>query len=282
LNRRPPPRKGMDFDWYGFKAWLLKRYSRKYALNCFNYAKHYHEVLFDSDPEILTLSPFKQNLVLKALKALSIYLGDPALFYEFRRRHPLKWSRRDSTSIFKSLFNSRIDADELFNWLGRVKELGYKYYFPSALAFLLGLRAGEVFTMLHLIREKGLEGYYNPQTGALEHFRFSMFLRRTKNVYISFPPPLLLGKLRDFNEDITYNGFIKILRRLGLNSKLQEARKWYATILRDGGVSSEVVDLIQGRVPASVFLEYYYRPDFLTVKAKIFEILKPFESKLLD
>ncbi len=38
-------------------------------------------------------------------------------------------------------------------------------------------------------------------------------------------------------------------------------RKIFATFLRNEGVESEIIDLLQGRIPNSVFVRHYYRPD---------------------
>jgi intergrase/recombinase len=37
-------------------------------------------------------------------------------------------------------------------------------------------------------------------------------------------------------------------------------RKMFASHLRQSGIESEIVDLLQGRVPKAVFARRYYRP----------------------
>jgi hypothetical protein len=39
-------------------------------------------------------------------------------------------------------------------------------------------------------------------------------------------------------------------------------RKIFATHLRNSGIEPEIIDLLQGRLPKSVFGKYYFRPDF--------------------
>ena len=39
-------------------------------------------------------------------------------------------------------------------------------------------------------------------------------------------------------------------------------RKIFATYLRTHGVEQEIIDLLQGRAPKSVFVRHYYRPEF--------------------
>ena len=38
-------------------------------------------------------------------------------------------------------------------------------------------------------------------------------------------------------------------------------RKIFATFLRNEGVEQEMIDLLQVRIPKSVFVRHYYRPD---------------------
>ena len=39
-------------------------------------------------------------------------------------------------------------------------------------------------------------------------------------------------------------------------------RKIFATSLRDNAITTEIIDLLQGRVNSSIFAIHYYRPDF--------------------
>ena len=38
-------------------------------------------------------------------------------------------------------------------------------------------------------------------------------------------------------------------------------RKIFATFMRNNGIEQEVIDLLQGRIPKSVFVRHYYKPD---------------------
>ncbi|HKR73203.1 MAG TPA: integrase, partial [Candidatus Nitrosocosmicus sp.] len=38
-------------------------------------------------------------------------------------------------------------------------------------------------------------------------------------------------------------------------------RKIFATFMRNEGIEPEIIDLLQGRIPNSVFVRHYYRPD---------------------
>ena len=38
-------------------------------------------------------------------------------------------------------------------------------------------------------------------------------------------------------------------------------RKVFATYLRNKGIEPEIIDLLQGRIGSSIFVNHYYRPD---------------------
>lgn len=52
----------------------------------------------------------------------------------------------------------------------------------------------------------------------------------------------------------------------------------FATFLRQEGIETEVIDLLQGRISNSMFVKHYYRPDLDT----IFERVRKAVSKLHD
>jgi len=45
-------------------------------------------------------------------------------------------------------------------------------------------------------------------------------------------------------------------------------RKVFATHLRNRGIESEIIDLLQGRTPSSIFVNHYYRPDINEIITK--------------
>ena len=49
-------------------------------------------------------------------------------------------------------------------------------------------------------------------------------------------------------------------------------RKIFATYLRNKGIEPEIIDLLQGRIGSSVFVNHYYRPD---IKEIITKKIKP-------
>ncbi len=60
---------------------------------------------------------------------------------------------------------------------------------------------------------------------------------------------------------MSYNALKLMLKRKGLNMNMYYCRKIFATFLRNEGIEPEIIDLLQGRIPNSVFVRHYYRPD---------------------
>ena len=72
--------------------------------------------------------------------------------------------------------------------------------------------------------------------------------------------------------NVSYNALKLMLKRKGLNMNMYYCRKVFATYLRNEGVESEIIDLLQGRISSSVFVRHYYRPDsskFDEIKEKL-------------
>ena len=60
-------------------------------------------------------------------------------------------------------------------------------------------------------------------------------------------------------------------------------RKVFATYLRDRGIEPEIIDLLQGRISSSVFVNHYYRPDINEIITKrIGPVLDKLITELLN
>ncbi|AFU57418.1 hypothetical protein Ngar_c04740 [Candidatus Nitrososphaera gargensis Ga9.2] len=47
-----------------------------------------------------------------------------------------------------------------------------------------------------------------------------------------------------------------------MEMKMKNCRSIFATYLRTKRIETEFIDLLQGRIPKSVFARHYFRPDF--------------------
>jgi len=72
-----------SIDWVQFREWLNNKYSRTWSPTVFYYAKKYRQILNGDFGELEKFSKSKRNTVLKALIALSKYLG---VYREFKLR----------------------------------------------------------------------------------------------------------------------------------------------------------------------------------------------------
>jgi intergrase/recombinase len=104
-------------------------------------------------------------------------------------------------------------------------------------------------------------------------------MRRSKNVYVSVVPKELLRKISRSNR-ICYNAIDKRLDRAGLPMRVKQLRSFYATKMREMGLLSEQIDLIQGRGGTSNFLQHYFKQDATSLSDKILELMPNLEVTL--
>jgi intergrase/recombinase len=150
---------------------------------------------------------------------------------------------------------------------------------------LTGLRASECVASVKLIKDPdSFKNYYNEDRQCLEHFRFvNIFIRRTKAAYISLVDKEIMEIAQNCTTNIpSYNALKKALMRRSLVMQLKYCRKIFASYLRQSGIESETVDLLQGRVPKTVFARHYFTPS-LDYKDRILDALnrlkKEFEKQ---
>ncbi len=60
---------------------------------------------------------------------------------------------------------------------------------------------------------------------------------------------------------LNYTSIRKKIKKIGLKTNMYYCRKVFATYLRNNGIEREIIDLLQGRTPSSIFVNHYYRPD---------------------
>ena len=83
----------------------------------------------------------------------------------------------------------------------------------------------------------------------------------SKNAYVSVINNDIL-QIASGSEPITsYNQIRKRFGDYFVSMNMYYCRKVFATFLRNEGIEPEIIDLLQGRIPNSVFVRHYYRPD---------------------
>lgn len=85
-------------------------------------------------------------------------------------------------------------------------------------------------------------------------------MRRTKKAFLSVINDDILNLLSYGFEILTYDKIRLAFQRDNEEFHMAYCRKIFATFLRNEDVEPEIIDLLQGRIPNSVFVRHYYRP----------------------
>lgn len=254
-----------SIDWQGFLVWIEAKYAKSYVHTIKVYTKKYWRLLSGNPRDFDIMPKTVKNNAIKSLVILSKYLG---IHKEFKQRldeYGIKMYRPDVFASFLRIYNNRVtDIDQWYLKAGSVLRPN-EILWQSFLA-LSGLRKGEAIIsfnkIIELSTQNNLDSYLNRETGILEHFRFKeLFLRGTKNVYISIIPSSLVSEIQQ-SIPITYEQVRKRLLKNGLKCRFVELRDYYATFMVRHGLIKEEVDLLQGRIPPSIFLRHYWSPSF--------------------
>jgi intergrase/recombinase len=210
-------------------------------------------------------SPDKRIHAMKALAALSKYLGYHDTWLAIRQKHSLKWSTgNESLDTFEHFFDDGKTFDTMLQWVRQARqELPTSYSDIFLFCTLTGLRSSEALAYIRLVKDpKQLKTYHNTSRQALEHFRFSkIFIRRTKAAYISLVNDEFLEIAKNAATAVETRKYDAIRMRLesqNIHMHMRYCRKIFASYLRQSGIESEIVDLLQGRVPRTVFARHYF------------------------
>jgi intergrase/recombinase len=228
----------------------------------------------------LSAKPTIRNNVINALTALSRFLGTYNSFITEMKSHGIRRVRPDPVQTFTRIFNSNAHKGlrEWYQAASAVLKENERLYLRFML--LSGVRAMEGIKVFNLIVELGAnysEKYYNESTGFLEHFRYpKLFLRRSKNVYVSAVPKDLLDCISESN-GISYKAIDKRLGGAGMPMRIKQLRSYYATKMREMGLLSEQIDLVQGRVGKSIFLQHYFKQNAVLLNQTILKQLPKLE-----
>jgi intergrase/recombinase len=153
----------------------------------------------------------------------------------------------------------------------------------SAIKFncLTGLRPNEALQAIRLVKSgHPTISYYNQDRQCLEHFRYpEIFLRHTKSAYISLVDNQLLGIAQSIRKMPTYEAIRYATTRRGLSFHMGYCRKIFASWLRQSGIAAETVDLLQGRVPRTVFARHYFTPS-LEYRQKVLDISEQLKQQI--
>jgi len=247
------------------------------------YTKKYWQLIFGNPREFDVMPKTVKNNALKSLVILSKYLGVHKEFKQRLDEYGIKMYRPDVFASFLRIYNNQVtDIDQWYSKAQSVLRPNERTW--QRFLALSGLRKGEAITSFNKIIEfsekNNLDSYLNSETGILEHFRFKeLFLRGTKNVYISILPPPLTSEIQH-STPITYEQVRKRLLKNGLKCRFLELRDYYATFMVRHELIKEEVDLLQGRIPPSIFLRHYWSPSFKELRDRTLKAISELEQTL--
>ena len=150
---------------------------------------------------------------------------------------------------------------------------------------LSGLRPSEACesaTLVHNLSAQGrLAEYYDKELCLLSHFSYpKIFLRNTKNAFISFISPALIKVVSD-SRPLSYMAVQCALWKYNCEPiQTKGLRKYYATLVKSK-LDNDMTDLMQGRLDPRVLLRHYVRPILAELRDKVLTAIKPLEEELL-
>jgi len=226
----------------------------------------YYDYLFNKPlSEITSFKRDKRIHIIKALTALSKFLGVYPQFKQRMQAFGVKWQMPSALEVFNHMLTK--SNEDVSAWVKKVVS-----EFPELKDFVMfvglsGLRKEEALNAYNLVIER-LGEYYNEETSCLEHFRFpKLFIRPTKNAFITVMPKEFLQSITK-NSRLTTAIINKRLQRRGFKIKLGLLRSAWSTFMQRHLTQAEV-DLLQGRVNQSIFMRYYFAPNFNELKQRV-------------
>jgi intergrase/recombinase len=274
-----------NVDLNAYREYLDKKYSRQYASLMFGYIKKYYKCFLNPN-DLLKIPVSIRSNVLKAMVSFSKYNSTYEEYKARLKNSGIKWVTNDSAfdSFLRIVNNKHSDLGQWYSEMQKILRDNEKLFLRFAL--VTGLRKAEaqnsIRLTIRLFDEGKLDSYYNSELGILEHWRFpQLFFRKTKMVYISIVSKELIDKITK-SKPASYFAIRKIIVTHRQSVKIKELRSYFATYLRQHGILAEYIDLLQGRIPKSVFARHYLKvEDVKELVGQVLAVTAKIESSLL-
>lgn len=269
-------------DWQRFQEFLVESYYLKTQQDYFRYAREFSNVLTTGDASpLLRMSNDRRRHVMSSLSALSAFTGVKDYWKQIISKYGLRW-RANGTNGLDHIIRL-ISTDRFSDMVNEIKR-GLEVVPPQysnfvKFATLTGLRPSEAIMAANMLRDNGHNGYLNEELQVLEHYRYPKFLRGKKNAYVSVMDSELLQTGHD-TANVNYRELQNAYYDRGLGFNMAFGRKIFGTFMRRF-VTTETVDLLEGRTPSTIFAKHYFQPDFKTEIAKIRTALPELRKLLL-
>jgi intergrase/recombinase len=274
-------RKPSEVEWQQFREYLVNKHRRTWACELYRLAVQYHDL--DTNLSMLdSFSRSKKAKVLQSLIALAKFMGYYEDFRASLKSHGVKWQKPSSLEAFMRIRNN--SNSNVLEWLRQASQVLGEDSTLTEFILVSGLRVSEAIESFNLIvklsHEGKLEEYYNESLSTLEHFAFpKLFLRRTKNVYVSIVSPSMVERISQ-HTPVTYDSVKMKLQRKHMNLRLDELRDYYGSFMvQHGNLIREEVDLLQGRIGESIFTRHYFSPSFRELRDRTLRAVEKLKAQ---
>ena len=241
-----------------------KEYASSYIASVLPYAKKFCYILDSGNLKDLDLlSVHRRAHVVKALILLSKFRGNYSEFKAKLSEYGIKWERSNGLRAFLRIFSA--SNNDVLKWCreaqGNLRENEVLF---SKFLLYSGLRVSEAIHSFNLVielsEEDRVSDYFDSGFGVLCRFKFpTLFIRRTKNCYITFLEPEFLQQITA-SQGMSYSGVRKRLERKHQRLRFNEFRDKFGTHLLSHGVLEAEINLLQGRIPVDIFIRHYWSP----------------------
>jgi hypothetical protein len=269
------PNKDRDFNSY-----LESKYSKSFTPIIKSYLSRYGYLL-NSNSNLAELDSIKESIRNNLIKSLIIYSKFKGFYEEFSKRlkdYGIKLNGVSSYNAFIRIYNNTNNTSHnVLEWINQIKP----YLRDNENLFIqflkaTGIRKNEGIESFNLIIQLAklnrLSEYYGLELNCLQHFKYpKLFIRKTKNLYISFIPESLVNAIAN-SETVSYSAIRKRLERKGILLRINELRDYHATLLINNGFNELEVNLLQGRISGILF-KHYWSPRLSELRDRIFKVL---------
>ena len=269
-------------DPLSFRQWLeAKEYATSYIQSVLPYAKKYCYILDTGNLRDLDLlSVHRKAHAVKALILLSKFRGTYSEFKAKLSEFGIKWERSNGLRAFLRIFNAT--NNNILKWYTQAQSiLRENEVLFSKFLLHSGLRVSEAIHSFNLAIKLSKEGrvsdYYDSEFQVLCHFKYpKLFIRRTKNCYITFLEPEFLEQITA-SHPVSYSSLRKRLERKHLRLRFNELRDRFGTYLLSHGILEAEINLLQGRIPVDIFIRHYWSPKLKELGTRIIKVLQNIE-----
>ena len=273
-----------NIDLKAYRDFLYKKYSKQYACLMYGYLRKYQQC-FSNPNELLKIPASIRSNVMKAMVCYSKYSTCYEDYKAKLKNSGIRWNTNDSAfnSFLRIVNNNHSDLGEWYSEMQKILRDNEKLFLKFVL--MTGLRKEEGIKSFNLIirlhKKSKLDSYF--KDGILEQFRFpDLFFRKTKMTYISIVTEDLVPKIAN-SKPVSYFAIRKRIVTHKHPVRIKELRSYFATYLRQHGILAEYIDLLQGRIPKSVFARHYLKvEDVNQLMLKVNAVTATMESSLLS